>query len=514
MPEVAATTFLPGETAMRFLTKKVASRIVAVGLLCYAAYGFANEPGDDVANRLDLSLEEAVSLAVRNNRKLIDARLDRVVERFSLRVAENEFRPHVSVGPYIERTRDATSMYAGSTGVSSKLSLRLPTGGLFKLNWSGGRRSGDASSQPRYSNVLEFTFTQPLLRGAGAGVATASLRTARLAEEVGVLALREAVIDVVSTVVGNCHDYMKAGRRVEIRAKSLERARELLAVNELLVRTGRMAERDIVETKADIAERELRLLSARNSLDAARLKLADVLDVDSRTRIRLEEALGVSMESEAAQANMAASVETARRHRPDYLQALAGVRVAEIEAKAAANERRWDLSVTMSAKLSGAGIRPAGAAGRLEDTDYGVRLDFGIPIGQAAADPGEYEHVKAVVRLKKARNDLENLRQRIDIEVSNAMREVELSRRQIELARTARELAERKTEFEKEKLRLGLSSNFRLVAFEEDLVSAQNGELDALLAHRAAMTALDRTMGTTLMRWKIEVGEADRKGVR
>ena len=61
---------------------------------------------------------------------------------------------------------------------------------------------------------------------------------------------------------------MRAERRAAIRAASLERARDLLAVSELLVGTDRMAERDIVQTKADIASRELRLIAARNDLDA------------------------------------------------------------------------------------------------------------------------------------------------------------------------------------------------------------------------------------------------------
>ena len=91
---------------------------------------------------------------------------------------------------------------------------------------------------------------------------------------------------------------------------------------------------------------------------------------------------------------------------------------------------------------------------------------------------------------------------------------MELSGRQVELARSARKLVEQKTEIEKEKLRLGLSSNFRLVAFEDDLVSAQNSELDSIIAHRAALTALDRTLGTTLKRWNIEVGKVDREGAR
>ncbi len=497
---------------MTTFSAKAASCIVAAGLFCCATQGFGKEPEGAMAGPLHLSLGEAVSLAMRNNRELINARLDRVAERFSLRVAENEFRPHVTIGPYIEKNRNAPSSDTSTAGVSSTVTVRLPTGGAFRVTGSGGRRSGGVSSQPRYSSALEFTFTQPLLRNAG-GVNTASVRTARLAEEINILALRQTVTEVVSLVVESYRDYMQAERRVEIRAKSLQRARDLLRVNELLVRTGRMAERDIVETQADIAGRELRLVAARNSLDAARLALADILDVDSQTRFRLTDILAGALEEEPPRTDLADSVETARRHRPDHRRALVLVRIAEIQAKVAANERLWDLSVELSTKFSGAGGTP-GAAGRLDDTDYGARLYLGIPIGRAATDPGKYEHEKAVVELEKSRNVLANLRQRIDIEVSNAIREVELSRRQVELARSARALVEQKTEIEKEKLRLGLSSNFRLVAFEDDLVSAQNSELDLIIAHRTALTALDRTLGTTLERWNVEVGEVDRKGVR
>ncbi len=499
---------------MTTFSAKAASCIAAASLFCCAAPGFGKEPEGDMTEHLHLSLGEAVSLAMRNNRELINARLDRVAERFSLRVAENKFRPHVTIGPYIEKSRTAPSTDTGAAGVSSRATVRLPAGGTFRVTWSGGRRSGGASSQPRYSSALEFTFTQPLLRGAGAGVNTASVKTARLAEEINILALRQTIIEVVSSVVESYRDYMQAERRVEIRAKSLERARDLLRVNELLVQTGRMAERDIVETQADIASRELRLLSARNSLDAARLALADILDIDSRTRLRLTDALAGALEEEPPRTDAADGIETARLHRPDYLRALVLVRIAEIRAKVAANERLWDLSVELSTKFSGTGRTPGAAAGRLDDTDYGARLYLGVPIGRAATDPGKYEHVKAAVALEKSRNVLANLRQRIDIEVSNAIREVELSGRQVELARSARELVEQKTEIEKEKLRLGLSSNFRLVAFEDDLVSAQNSELDSIIAHRAALTALDRTLGTTLKRWNIEVGEVDREGAR
>ena len=199
-----------------------------------------------------------------------------------------------------------------------------------------------------------------------------------------------------------------------------------------------------------------------------------------------------------ARTDLARGVETARRNRPDYLGALLGIEIAESRVTVARSDRQWDLSVTFSAGSRHTDETLGGAAGRFDDTDYGVRLDLGIPIGPAAVDPAERAYVEATIDLRRARNNLADLRQRIDIEIANAVREVEISARQVGLARTARELVEQKMEVEEEKLRLGLSSNFQLVAFEDDLVAAQNSELDSIVAHLDALTSLDRTLGTTL----------------
>ena len=169
-----------------------------------------------------------------------------------------------------------------------------------------GQRGEDgiARARERYVNELEFTFRQPLLRGAGVEVNTAAVKTARHRDEIAVLALRQTIADVVSSVVRRYRAYGQAERGVDIRSKSLARARELLAVNRLLVRTGRMAARDIVQTRADIAGRELQLIAARNRLDAARVALIDILDIDTGTRLRLTDRLSAGRGTDAALADL------------------------------------------------------------------------------------------------------------------------------------------------------------------------------------------------------------------
>ncbi len=488
--------------------------VVAALLMCCVLQVQAGENDDAAPARLNLSLADAVETALRNNRRLIDARLKRIVDRFSLRVAENRFRPHVTVGADIGHSRPGASIWSSEAGASSTVVLRIPTGGEFGLRAGSDVRTDGGPSGPRYSSELAFTFRQPLLRGAGAEIDTASVRIARVVERINVLALTQTVTDIVSSVVRSYRSYMQAERRVEIRTRSLERARELLAVNELLVRTGRMAERDIVQTRADIASRELQLIAARSGLDAARLALTDILDVDSRTGIVLVEGLGDVPDIDPGHMDPSQGTETALRHRPDYRRAVLGIENAKTRLAVATNALEWDLSLSLSTIYSETADTLGRAIGTLRNPDLGARLDLAIPLGPAAVDPRERERIAATIGLRQAHNNLAELRQRIDIEVANAIRNAEISRRQVGLARTARELVEQKTDIEREKLRLGLSSNFRLVAFEDDLVAAETRELEAVIAHLNALTALDRTLGTTLDRWNIEIDALDREPAR
>jgi len=113
--------------------------------------------------------------------------------------------------------------------------------------------------------------------------------------------------------------------------------------------------------------------------------------------------------------------------------------------------------------------------------------------------------LRASTALQQAEHNLTELRQNIDIEVRNAVRDVAVRLRQVELARRARDLAEQKIDIEREKLRLGLSTNFQLVIFENDLVNARNNEVNTTIAYLNALTAFDRTLGTTLETWKIDI---------
>ncbi len=448
------------------------------------ASGQGRDGGD--AARLELTLDDAIRLALQNNRSLLDAQLARTIQAFALEVAEDRYRPTASFSPTVRAARemDETAEFTAETG------LRIQTGGQFELRWSKPLAGRDDAS-----DSVSLVFSQPLLKGLGAGVDTASLRVARLGERVGELAFREAIAGVVVSTIQAWRGLVRARRQLEIGEASMERARKQLETNRVLIEAGQMAAREILQSEADVAERELGLVETRNGVTSANFQLIGILDIDSAAVVR-------PVETPAAGRpvlSLAEALETALRHSPRFARALLDKEIADIELEVAENNRLWDLSLVadVSRSTDGAG----------QGTDYSAGLRLTVPLWERGP---ELAFRSARAGVTQAERGVEELRQAMDIEVRRAVHDVEVGRRQIELARQALALEEEKIEIERSKLQQGLSSTFQLIRFEEDLVRAQNAEVDALVDYENALTALDRTLGTTLETWGITVEQIGR----
>ena len=477
-------------------------RSTRAGLLAAAALAglfAASEPasGDELLER-ELTLAECVALAVRNNRDLAMKRLDRLSQRLALEDAEDTFRPRPSLGLSVKgtsNTSDDRRTNTSTLGFAPTVVANVPTGGDVNLTASSSATNRDSAN-----HSVTLKFNQPLLKGAGTTFGTASVVRARRTERANALSFRETVAGRVAETIRAYRKLIQSIRAVEIAERSLQRARDQLAVNRVLIETGRMARQDIIQTEASVAERELSLTEAEGRLNVARLDLIDILDIDGRTRIVPTEPLRL----EPAEIERDESVETAFRNRPDYLKALITVENAELALAEAEDARRWDLKLGAGATFSHSGSSLSEAWGRSND-DYEVGLVLGIPIG-ADVDIARRAHARAKIALKQSRLRVTELRQSIEVAVHRAVRDVEVQWRRAELARQARELAEQKLDTERIKLNAGLSSNFRLVRFEDDLVRSQTSENDAVIAYLDALTALDQALGTTLDTWGIDVG--------
>lgn len=436
------------------------------------------EPGSG-KETLRLTLDETIRLALENSRAVTSARLDRRDQRLSLEEAEERYRPRAR----IKASTDARSHADEDTTISFGPTLRVPTGGEFRLSWE--QRVGGQG--PR-RGATALSFSQPLLKGFGTEVDTAPLLRARMQDRIAIRVFRDRIGRVIGSVIDAYRGVLRAARQDAIAREALERARGQLAVNRALVEAGQMARQELVQTEAQVADKEYALIETGSRLDTAKSVLVNVLDLQDTAHVEPRDEPDVTH----PRPDLQQSIETAFARRADYLQAELGVELARLDVRVAASDALWDLSL-------GAEVARGGTPGR---TDYSGELNLTVPLWDRSSRRGLQQ---ARNGLRQAELRLAETRQAIDIEVRRAVHDVAVGLRRIELARLGRGLAERKLDVERRKLRVGLSSAFQIARFEDDLVRAQNREVEALLGYRNALTALDRTLGTTLERWGIDV---------
>ena len=432
------------------------------------------------ADACDLTLRNAIGLALARNRSLLNSRLDREAQRFSLDVTEDRWSPQVSVGPFASRDRQDQK-----AGVGARTSLRVPTGGAFALGWDEtlSRRLDGTGSQT-------LSFTQPLLKGAWADIDSATVRQARLEERGHRLAFRQTVANLVVAVIGAYRALIGAVRQVEIGEASLQRAREQLDATRALIGAGRVAEREAGRSEAVIANRELALVRARNRLEAAQFALIDILELDSRIRIRPLEELKAGQQDAA----LAPTLEDALQNRVDYLQAGLRVEIARIALTVARNNLLPDVALGLRWTHEDTGR-----------TDSEVRINATVPLNDRTP---ALAHLRARNALRKAERNVVELRESIDTGLRQALNDVEVGFRLVELAGEARALAERNLTVEEAKFGQGLSSTFEVASSEEELVQAEQAEANAILSWLDALTRLDRTAGRVLDRWDVRLEAA------
>lgn len=447
-----------------------------------------------------ISLPEAVYIGLRTNRAIRGEYLQRVADRFALRVAEDIFTPRLDIAAAVTRNRTGETRQFQTT-VGPVVTWDTPTGARLSFGWAAAQTN--VRGQPNLgSGQLTFQVIQPLLARGGVEYATAPIRVARIAEQNNRLRLKGAVIDQITAIILAYRTLLTSQEQVRIAGEALRRSRDLVEVNRLLIAAGRLAQVELVQSEASVASLELALLGAQNANEAARLALLTLMAADPASRIVAADrpsAPSVTVSLERALA-------TAYANQPNYLGTLLGIEISRINLDVARNQRLWDLNLVASggnAANRTSVLETVDALGRVR-SDFSVGLQVNVPIGYLSREQLE---VNAGVALRQSELAVETSRDRVRQQVEDSVRNVDTQRRQAELARRARELSVQQLESELVKLQAGRSSNFQVVSFQAALQQAESAELGAVIGYLNALNILDQVLGTTLDTWRIELND-------
>lgn len=461
----------------------------------------ATMPGKEVSlseQVVDLSLSDAVFLGLRNNRSIRSAYLERIAQKFDLRVEEDHFTPKLMLSGQYLANRNQNDRYRQSE-VTPQATLLGEYGTRFSLSWSNQLTQANREGRSRNDGAT-FTVIQPLLRGAGRDVTTAPVRMARLSEQANRLNLKSTVSDTITQVITGYRELLRGQEQLQIARDALQRSRQLLEANQAMIEAGRMAEFEIVQTEADVATQELSVEEAANQLDANRLELLRLLALDLHTQIRAADILDAAPVS----IGLMQALTAAQEQQPTYLSQIIATEQAVINHTVARNDKLWDVSLVGGATQ----VRDRYPGDRGNETNRawdgyaGIQVE--IPIGDLSRRQAE---VRARVNIENQEIRLAEARQSLERDVGDAVRDLSTRWRQYEIAQRARDLSRRKLEIEREKLQAGRSSNFQVLSFESDLRSAESARLNAVIAYLNTQAHLDQTLGTTLESWDIDLND-------
>tara|TARA_B100000686_G_scaffold335520_1_gene404208 strand:+ start:910 stop:2421 length:1512 start_codon:yes stop_codon:yes gene_type:complete len=457
------------------------------------------------SGKLKLKVSDAIFLALRENRSIKSAYIDRIAQKYTLSVAEDQFNPDLFITPSMNQTSNKSSGDRATTnqaGIKLNIPLQLKTGGKFNFSWNNEQTSL-SSGDNSFRSSWDLKFSQPLLRGFGFDVATSNLILARITNQNRILGLQNTIMTTVTSVINAHRNYQRTSRQKKVAERALNRNIKLLEVNKELVKAGRLAKSQIIQTTADLATKKFNVLTAKNDLLASRLSLIQTLDINQNILLDAIEERKVSPLNK----NYDSLIRVALNNRPDYLQALNNLNVRKIGLGLAKNRRLWELNFEGGIGESRQENSFENAIEGLNDlgkTDWNIGLKLTIPFGD------RFRHapfVNALTTLKNQRIQLKEIKQNIEIEIQNRLRDLNIKYQQVILAKQATLLSKEKLKVENERLRSGRSTNFQVVTFQNDLLTAETNEINAIINYKNGLSNLDLALGTTLKTWEIEMAE-------
>jgi outer membrane protein TolC len=467
---------------------------------------------------LKVSIEQAILLAVENNRSLIVQRMSPDISRTVEDEARAVFDPVLS-GQASQRRSVADRLARFGEGIESQiadtvtgviaLDKLFPTGTAVGVDATSSYTDSSLYSDTFVSNRVGVSVTQSLLRGRDVRVNTARIHQAGIDTQISEYELRGFTELLVQSVESGYWDYALAKRQIQIYTDSLNLAQQQMDETQERIKLGALAETELAAAKAEVALRRENLINARATVTTRRLILlrqlnpSDPIDWDTDIVLEYQTSLpDVPLDP------VEDHVQVALKMRPDLNQTRLLIRRGDLDVVQTRNGLLPRLDAFLTYGKTGYARTFADASDELDGPSYDVEsgLIIELPMGNRAA---KARHSRAVISRQQSIKALENLTQLAQVEIRTAYVEVARAREQITATAATRESQEEKHRVETEKFRVGKSTSLLVAQAQRDLVSSQIGEIQAITNYFKALVSLYRLEGSLLSRRGIEAPGAE-----
>ena len=459
----------------------------------------ANE-AEKVPDALEVTVAEAVLLALENNKALLVERYAPKIRRTFQREAEAAFDPDFAAEASFSRQEDEQPATLPTESYDVQLGVQklFPLGTEIGISASGGNSKFGGSPDIGDARV-GLSVTQPLMRGYGTDVNLASVRQARMDVLSSQYELRGFAEALVAQTEEAYWDYSLAQQQLRIVEDSLRLAERQVEETRERVKVGSLAEIDVAAARAEAASRKQDLIDAKSALDTTRLKFLSVLNPDGSYNLASLIVLKEEpSEPEISLGPVEDHVKTALKFRPDLNQATLLANRGQLDVVKTRNGLLPLMNLFVNLGKTGYSTSFGGALNDLPKSnsyDAQVGLSFEAPFGNRKAKAG-YE--RAILTREQSLEALSNLAQLVEVDVRSAYIELERAKEQIAASTATMRLQEEKLKAETEKFRIGKSTTLLVAQAQRDLMTSQLAQSQAEVSYLKGIVELFRVEGTLL----------------
>lgn len=417
-------------------------------------------------------------------------------------------------------TNSGTNLLSGNTSLGNfGFQKAFSTGALFNSGFNASAVSNNAintSLNPMsYANV-NFSLTQPLLRGSGASVNQRFVRIARNNQTVSDLVFKQQVISTVAGVIRLYFDLVTLQEDVQVKQQTLALVQKLYDDNKEKVDQGTLAPIELVRAQAQMASGRQDLANSEGFEAQQELVLKSVLSRRGTGDPQLRDARIVPTtpadvpEHEDLQP-VEDLVAAAYKNRPELEEGQLQLTNSEIGLKGSRNALLPQLDLQLIAQRSGlAGqLNPlyspgsyildpgffgglGTAVGQLFGHNYptyGFGIQLSLPLHNSVA---EADYARDEIQHRQTEIRFQQLRNQVRLEVEAALTAVKRSRAAFDASVEARKLQEQSLAIEMEKYANGVSTSFLVMQYQSFLAQAMSTEVSSKSVYIKAKTALER----------------------
>lgn len=449
------------------------------------------------ADTARLSLDEALSRALTASDEIRLAQSDVDMAKAQVRAARAQALPQVNAN--LGYTRTFASPFGGGGGLSIPDSLRfspdstasLPdrvgyleqNAGMAGLAGIGGLFSGLPFGQEN-TYTATVSASQTLYSGGRTGAALRIARNYREASELGLTEQRSEIELQVRTA----YTQAQLAQEMETIARAaMDQAEAFLAQERLRQRAGESSDLDVL--RAEVSRDNLRpqLVQATNAAELAQLELKRLLNLPTRQPLKLTTPL------EAPDGTTAVA---------DAEQATAGrASVAAAERQVAIREEQIRIargaflpSVSLQAHY-GRQLQPSDAFALGGDwrSDAAASVSVSVPIFSGGQRSAELQQAR--IETERARLQLSQLREGVQVQYEQARGESERARTAIAARQTTVESAQRVYDLTVLRYQRGLATQLEVSQSRLELLQARSNLAQAIADLRIAEARVQRAAG-------------------